>query len=89
MFSEIDNGMALYLGFCYGLGWGMAYYVDQPEWKLAIKLGVSLLGMLILVGIGYISFDLPTAISSIMKFSTVFVAYYLIASFRSSKSLRN
>lgn len=79
----------LYNGFAFGLGWGVAYLVDRPEWALAKKLGLSFIGIVILVAIGLWFFDFETAIPSIIKFSTVFVAYYLIASLRSSKSLRS
>lgn len=78
----------LYHGISFGLGWGLAYYVDQPSWSLAHKLGLSFLGIFILVNAGLVLFNLEIAVPSIMKFSTVFVAYYLLASFRSSKSLR-
>jgi hypothetical protein len=43
----------------------------------------------ILVLAGTLIFNLELAIPSILKFSTVFVAYYLFASFRGNKSLRN
>ena len=82
---EVD----LYNGFSFGLGWGMAYWVDRPEWPLSKKLGISLLGIGVLVALGLLVFNFETAIPSIIKFSTVFVAYYLIASLRSSKSLRS
>lgn len=78
----------LYYGFAFGLGWGLAYYVDQPEWKLSLKLGISFIGILILVILGVIFFNLELALPSVIKFSTVFVAYYLLASFKESKSLR-
>lgn len=79
----------LYKACAFGLGWGLAYFVDHPEWPLQKKLGISFIGILILVAIGFIFFNFETAIPSVIKFSTVFVAYYMIASFRESKSLRN
>lgn len=79
----------LYNGFAFGLGWAMAYFVDHPEWNLSKKLGISFIGIAIVVLLGFVFFDFETAVPSIIKFSTVFVAYYLIASFRESKSLRN
>ncbi len=79
----------LYNGFAFGLGWGMAYFVDHPEWKLSKKMGISFLGIFVIVILGLLLFNFEIAVPSIIKFSTVFVAYYLIASFRESKSLRN
>lgn len=78
----------LYHAFAFGLGWGMAYFVDQPEWTLPKKMGISLLGIALLIIIGLILFNFETAIPTVIKFSTVFVAYYLLASFRASKSLK-
>ena len=52
-------------------------------------MGLSFGAMALLVTVGALIFSLELAIPSIIKFSTVFVAYYLIASFRGSKSLRN
>lgn len=78
----------LYNGFAFGLGWAMAYFVDQPKWILLKKLGISFIGIAILVVLGFIFFSFEIAIPSIIKFSMVFVAYYLIASLRESKSLR-
>ena len=78
----------LYHAAAFGLGWGLAYFVDRPEWPLPKKLGISFLGIAILVGVGFLFFNFEIAVPSVIKFSTVFVAYYLIASFRSSKSLR-
>lgn len=79
----------LFNGFAIGLGWAMAYMVDKPEWALSKKLGISFIGMVVLVIIGLLLFNFETAVPSIIKFSTIFVAYYLVASFRGSKSLRN
>ena len=78
----------LYVASAFGLSWGLAYFVDHPEWPLAKKMGISFLGIIFLVVLGLICFDFEIAVSSILKFSTVFVAYYMIASFRESKSLR-
>lgn len=86
--SESLISVEIYKACAFGLGWGMAYFVDRPEWKLSKKLGISFIGILILVAVGFI-FNFETAIPSVIKFSTVFVAYYMIASFRESKSLRN
>ena len=81
---EID----LYYSMAFGLGWGLSYFVDHPEWPLFKKLGISFLGVTLLVGVGLLCFDFVKAVPAIIKFSTVFVAYYLIASFKASKSLR-
>ncbi len=78
----------LYYAFAFGLAWGMAYYLDSGAISLFKKLGISLLAMGLLVLIGSLAFGLELAIPSILKFSMVFVAYYVIASFRNSKSLR-
>ncbi len=78
----------LYYAFAFGLGWGLAYFVDRPEWPLAKKMSISLIGIAVLLIIGFLLFDFVTAIPSVIRFSTVFVAYYLFASFRESKSLR-
>ena len=78
----------LYYGFAFGLGWSIAYYVDRPDFELVKKMGLSLIGMAALVILGFVFFDFEIAVPSIIRFSTVFVAYYLIASFRESKSLR-
>lgn len=79
----------LYNGTAFGLGWGMAYFVDKPEWTLSKKMGISFIGIAVLLLTGFLFFDFQTAVPSVIKFSTVFVGYYLIASFKSSKSLRN
>jgi len=78
----------LFYAFAFGLGWGIAYFVDHPEWALFKKMGISFIGIVLLFVIGFLFFSFEIAIPSIIKFSTVFVAYYLIASFRESKSLR-
>ncbi len=79
----------LYEGFAFGLGWGMAYFVDMPTWKLSSKLGISFLGIAALVAIGLLFFNFEIAVLSIIKYSTIFLVYYLIGSFKDSKSLRN
>ena len=81
--------LAIYYAISFGLAWGLAYFLDTPNIKLPQKLGLSFMAMAILVIVGYFIFGLELAVPSILKFSTVFVAYYLIASFRESKSLRN
>lgn len=78
----------LYYAIAFGSSWGIAYFLDTPEITLPKKLGFSFIGMGILVGIGVLIFDLERAVPSILKFSMVFVAYYLLASFKRSKSLR-
>lgn len=78
----------LYHAAAFGLGWAMAYFVDHPEWALSKKMGISVIGIVMLLAAGLLLFDFETAVPSLIKFSTVFVAYYIIASFRSSKSLR-
>lgn len=78
----------LYHGSAFGFGWAMAYLVDRPHWPLAKKLGISFVGIAVMLAAGLLFFDFQTAVPSIIRFSTVFVAYYLAASFRESKSLR-
>ncbi|PZU86363.1 MAG: hypothetical protein DI529_08715 [Chryseobacterium sp.] len=86
--EQADFWVELYVASAFGIGWGLAYFVDHPEWPLPKKMGISLIGIVFLVAVGLIFFDFETAVPSIIKFSTVFVAYYMIASFRESKSLR-
>ncbi|WP_234110751.1 hypothetical protein [Chryseobacterium sp. R2A-55] len=78
----------LYYGFSFGAAWGIAYFLDDERFSLAKKFMISFAAMAVLVGIGTLIFSLELAVPSILKFSTVFVAYYLIASFRATKSLR-
>ena len=78
-----------YYGFAFGSAWGMAYFLDDPKFSLPQKLGISFLGMGLLILVGLLLFDLELAVPSVLKFSMVFVAYYLIASFKRSKSLRS
>lgn len=80
--------LELYYGFSFGLGWGLAYFIDHPEWVLSKKLGISFIGIGLLFLIGFFAFKLEFAIFAIVKFSAIFVVYYLFASFRESKSLR-
>ncbi|WP_317126471.1 hypothetical protein [Chryseobacterium sp. G0162] len=88
-FLSSDNmGLELYYAVAFGAAWGIAYYLDTPDFTLPKKLGLSFLAMAILVLIGTLLFKLELAIPSILKFSMVFVAYYVIASFRATKSLR-
>jgi hypothetical protein len=79
----------LYYGLAFGLAWGTAYFLDDEKFSLPQKLGYSFLSMFFLILIGILLFNLELAIPSVIKFSMVFVAYYVIASFRPSKSLRN
>lgn len=88
-YSSENLGLDIYYAFAFGIAWGIAYYLDTPNFTLPQKLGLSFVAMGILVLVGFLLFSLELAIPSILKFSTVFVAYYLIASFRATKSLRN
>jgi len=81
--------LELYYAIAFGIAWGMAYFLDNPKFSLFQKMGSSFGMMAVLVAIGTFVFSLELAIPSILKFSTVFVAYYLIASFRANKTLRN
>lgn len=78
----------LYYGFAFGLAWGTAYFLDDLKFTLPQKLGYSLIAMFALVLIGVLTFNLELAVPSVIKFSMVFVAYYVLASFRPSKSMR-
>lgn len=78
----------LYYGFAFGLAWGTAYFLDDEKFTLPKKLGYSFISMGVLLIIGLILFNLELAVPSIIKFSMVFVAYYVFASFRKTKSLR-
>ncbi|MBW3524189.1 hypothetical protein [Chryseobacterium sp. NKUCC03_KSP] len=84
-----DLGLELYYALAFGLAWGLAYFLDDVKFSLFKKMGLSFGAMALLVAVGALIFNLELAIPSIIKFSTVFVAYYLFASFRGSKSLRN
>lgn len=88
-FVSSDNiGLEFYYAVAFGAAWGIAYYLDTPDITLPKKLGLSFVVMAVLVFIGTLIFKLELAIPSILKFSMVFVAYYVIASFRATKSLR-
>lgn len=88
-YSSENIGLDIYYAIAFGLAWGTAYFLDTPNFTLPQKLGLSFLSMAILVAVGALLFNIELAIPSILKFSTVFVAYYLIASFRASKTLRH
>lgn len=88
-YSSENIGLDVYYALAFGIAWGIAYYLDTPNFTLPQKLGISFAIMGVLVLVGAFIFSLELAIPSILKFSTVFVAYYLIASFRGSKSLRS
>ncbi|WP_312400024.1 hypothetical protein [Chryseobacterium sp.] len=87
-YSSENLGLDIYYALAFGIAWGVAYFLDTPNFTLPQKLGLSFVIMAILVAVGTLLFNLQLAIPSILKFSTVFVAYYLLASFRGSKSLR-
>ena len=90
LFMDVqDLGLELYYAIAFGLAWGLAYFLDDAKFSLFQKMGLSFGAMALLVAGGALIFSLELAIPSIIKFSTVFVAYYLFASFRGSKSLRN
>lgn len=88
-YSSKNIGLDLYYAIAFGFAWGIAYYLDTPNFTLPQKLGLSFVAMGVLVLTGTLIFTLELAIPSVLKFSTVFVAYYLIASFRANKTLRN
>ncbi|WP_336688352.1 MULTISPECIES: hypothetical protein [unclassified Chryseobacterium] len=88
-YSSENIGLDIYYAVAFGFAWGVAYYLDTPDFTLPQKLGLSFVAMGILVFVGALIFNLELAIPSVLKFSTVFVAYYLIASFRASKTLRH
>ncbi len=87
-YSSEDIKLDIFYALSFGFAWGIAYYLDSPDFTLPQKLGLSFAAMAALVLIGTLIFTLELAIPAILKFSTVFVAYYLIASFRGNKSLR-
>ncbi len=89
IYNSEDIALDFYYAIAFGLAWGMAYFLDSPKFALPIKFAISFGAMAVLVLIGSFIFDFKLALASVMKFATVFVAYYLIASFRESKSLRN
>lgn len=79
----------LFYAFAFGAAWGTAYFLDRPDFSLPQKLGSSFGIMAVLVAIGSLALGLEKALLAVFKFSLVFVGYYLLASLRSSKSLRN
>lgn len=87
--SSENIALDVFYALAFGVAWGLAYYLDAPNFSLVQKLLISFAAMGLLVLVGSLIFNLELAIPAILKFSTVFVAYYLIASFRGSKSLRN
>lgn len=88
--SEPGNWqLNLFYAAAYGLAWALAYLLDDQKLSLAQKLGVSFSAMIVFAFLGSLLFGFEKAVPSVMKFSTVFVMYYLFASFRQSKSLRN
>lgn len=86
--DSINIALNFYYSLAYGSAWGLAYYLDNPKFSLTIKLGFSVLVMFVLVLAGSFLFDLKLAIPSLIKFSIIFVVYYLMASFRETKSMR-
>lgn len=86
--SSENIALDIFYAIAFGLAWGLSYYLDTPKFTLVQKLLSSFAAMGFLVLVGTVIFNLELAIPAILKFSTVFVAYYLIASFRGSKSLR-
>jgi len=78
----------LYYGIAFGAAWGMAYYLDDEQFTLIQKLGISFILMTVLLVAGIFIFDAELAVPAIIRFSMVFVAYYVLASFRRAKSLR-
>lgn len=78
----------LYHGIAFGVAWGIAFFIDNKKTSLLQKFLISFSVMGVLVVAGVFLFNFETAVLSVIKFSTVIVAYYLIASMRSSKSLR-
>jgi len=86
--SSENIALDIFYAIAFGLAWGLSYYLDTPKFTLVQKLLSSFAAMGLLVLVGTVIFNIELAIPAILKFSTVFVAYYLIASFRGSKSLR-
>ncbi len=81
--------LELFYAFSFGAAWGVAYFLDSATFSLPQKLLISFGIMILLVMFGSIFFGLEKSIPAIFKFSMVFVGYYLLASFKGSKSLRN
>lgn len=88
----ISEGTSLYItvyhSAAFGLAWASAYLLDNENLALGKKLGYSLLIMAVIFAFGAVLFTAEEAAAAIMKFSIVFVLYYLIASLRRTKSLR-
>ncbi|WP_027376677.1 hypothetical protein [Kaistella palustris] len=78
-----------FYGLSFGLAWGTAYFLDDAKFTLPQKFLISFLAMAVLGVAGTFVFGLEYAVPAIIKFSMLFVAYYLIASFKASKSLRS
>ena len=87
-FGTEPLGLNAYFAFSFGLAWGMAYFLDRDDFSLPKKLGISFVGITLLVFIGAILFDIEKGLSTVLKYSIVFVGYYLLASLRGSKSLK-
>lgn len=85
-----DNSWSLSLYFAVALGWalGIAGYLDTPHISLSTKLLRSMLALFALMGVGYIFWGSDTMMIGMMRYSMAFMLYYLVASFRSSKSLK-
>ncbi len=79
----------LFYGFAFGFSWGTAYFLDDLKYTLAQKFLYSFGAMAALLLLGSLLFTIDQAVPALIRFSIVFVAYYLLASFRASKSLRS
>jgi len=88
-YNSENIGLDIFYALSFGVAWGMAYFLDDSKFSLPKKFLISFGGMGVLVLVGSLIFDFKLAFPSILKFSTVFVAYYMIASLRSSKSMRS
>ncbi len=89
LLESVGLWLELFYAFAFGAAWGLAYFLDREDFSLSKKLGISFGVMFILVLLGSLIFGFEKALPSVFKFSVVFVGYYLLASFRSSKSLRS
>lgn len=78
----------LFYGFAFGFAWGCAYFLDDARFSLPQKFGYSFGAMAVLFIMGAVLFNVELAVPALIKFSIIFVAYYLLASFKGSKSLR-
>ena len=54
VFESLGWVKDLFNAAAFGLGWGMAYFVDRPEWPLTKKMGISLIGIALLLLVGFI-----------------------------------